>query len=370
MKKNKELLIEKYVQITGSEPIVDEWMPRIKKMLSVICKGRYSKEQIVATHDSSILSNGNEGIVFTTKALCVKDSANSTKRFIALFKDIAYCHLDEDSIFGVDISALELHMHSGEKYRLSTTLFDMDLMQMQELIEFAMTLNHDEDDESDAPQNPDESETWDEMEEDDSSPAAIFSAAKNVVKELMGIFTDITGDDLDDDEFDEDWLDDDFYLDEDDDSVAMDFVNKLKRRLKKSKPRTDSSQDEPEYTHRAAQDGETADLLKQIQDILNTRTIETSGETQPDDAEEEQKPDPAELIEKLKELLNSHSHHDDDSTEDEQTHDSDDDTYYEDVEDHDDHEIIDGEDDHEHYSEEEAAEFIDLAQEIIDTISG
>ena len=73
MDKMKKLLIEKYEQITGFEPIEEDYMPRIRKMLSTICKGRYTKEQIVDSNDTSIFSNGASGMVFTTEALCVKD---------------------------------------------------------------------------------------------------------------------------------------------------------------------------------------------------------------------------------------------------------------------------------------------------------
>ena len=137
----KKLLIEKYEQITGFEPIEEDYAPRIRKMLSTICKGRYTKEQIVDSNDTSIFSNGASGMVFTTEALCVKDAGNSTSQFIARFKDIRYCSMDEDSFLGVDISAVKLHMRSGAVYRLSTTLDGMDLEQMKEWIEYAMQLH-------------------------------------------------------------------------------------------------------------------------------------------------------------------------------------------------------------------------------------
>lgn len=186
----KELIIEKYHQITGFEPIVEDYEPRIKKMLSTICKGRYSKEQIVDSNDTSIFSNGASGMVFTTEALCVKDAGNSTSRFIARFKDIKYCSMDEDSIFGVDISAIKLHMRSGAVYRLSTTLSGMDLAQMQELIEHAMHL-HDLDEEDENGQTSDsasddvdddlESDSSDDEDDEDGLPEAI-SGAVSIVK--------------------------------------------------------------------------------------------------------------------------------------------------------------------------------------------
>lgn len=190
----KQLMIEKYSKITGFEPINDDWEPRIKRMLSTICKGRYTKEQIVETKDTSILGNGSSGMVFTTEALCVRDAGNSTSQFIAPFKDIKYCSMDEDSIFGVDISAIKLHMRSGAVYRLSTTLPNLSLEQMQELIENAIQIyDLDGNDEisqtSDyAPDDGDDfvSETSDEDDAEDEVelPEAI-SVATSFVKKVI-----------------------------------------------------------------------------------------------------------------------------------------------------------------------------------------
>ncbi len=189
----KELIIERFSQITGNEPIVDDYEPRIKRMLSTICKGRYVKEQIVDTHDTSIFSNGASGIVFTTEALCVKDAGNSTSQFIARFKDIKYCSMDEDSIFGVDISAIKLHMRSGAVYRLSTTLANMNLDQMQALIEHAMHL-YDLDGEAENSQTRDsasdddvddlECDSFDPEDDEDGLPEAI-SVASSFVKKII-----------------------------------------------------------------------------------------------------------------------------------------------------------------------------------------
>ena len=191
----KELIIEKYHQITGFEPIVEDYEPRIKKMLSTICKGRYSKEQIVDSNDTSIFGNGASGMVFTTEALCVKDAGNSTSQFIARFKDIKYCSMDEDSIFGVDISAIKLHMRSGAVYRLSTTLDGLDLAQMQELIEHAMHL-HDLDGEAEDGQSGDSASDDDvddldsdssDQDDEDGAPEAINEAASFVVKVISSL---------------------------------------------------------------------------------------------------------------------------------------------------------------------------------------
>ena len=191
----KELIIEKYHQITGFEPIVEDYEPRIKKMLSTICRGRYSKEQIVDSNDTSIFGNGASGMVFTTEALCVKDAGNSTSQFIARFKDIKYCSMDEDSIFGVDISAIKLHMRSGAVYRLSTTLDGLDLAQMQELIEHAMHL-HDLDGEAEDGQSGDSASDDDvddldsdssDQDDEDGAPEAINEAASFVVKVISSL---------------------------------------------------------------------------------------------------------------------------------------------------------------------------------------
>jgi len=189
----KELIIERFSQITGNEPIVDDYEPRIKRMLSTICKGRYLKEQIVDTHDTSIFSNGASGIVFTTEALCVKDAGNSTTRFIARFKDIKYCSMDEDSFFGVDISAIKLHMRSGAVYRLSTTLSNMDLAQMQELIENAIQIYAMDDENENYPTSDSASDDdVDDLESDSFDPedyedglTEVISVATSFVKKVI-----------------------------------------------------------------------------------------------------------------------------------------------------------------------------------------
>jgi hypothetical protein len=135
-------------------------------------------------------------MVFTTEALCVKDAGNSTSQFIARFKDIKYCSMDEDSIFGVDISAIKLHMRSGAVYRLSTTLSGMDLAQMQELIEHAMHL-HDLDEEDENGQTSDsasddvdddlESDSSDDEDDEDGLPEAISGAVSIVKKVILSL---------------------------------------------------------------------------------------------------------------------------------------------------------------------------------------
>ena len=200
MDKMKKLLIEKYEQITGFEPIEEDYAPRIRKMLSTICKGRYTKEQIVDSNDTSIFSNGASGMVFTTEALCVKDAGNSTSQFIARFKDIRYCSMDEDSFLGVDISAVKLHMRSGAVYRLSTTLDGMDLEQMKEWIEYAMQLHTEgaeTEQSSEAASYEDVDDEGDELQETGN---VVSSLINNVISMTNNIIT--SEDEADDDDAD------------------------------------------------------------------------------------------------------------------------------------------------------------------------
>ncbi|MDD4309218.1 MAG: hypothetical protein PHO32_02460 [Candidatus Cloacimonetes bacterium] len=163
MESIKELLIKKFAEITGNEPIEDEWEPRIRNMLSIVCQNRYKQEDIVTLTDTGIGNNGGAGIVLTTDAICVKDWGNSTKRFIARFRNIEYCLMEEDSFLGMDFTKLELHMKSGAVYKLSTTIIGMDLAQMQELIEYAMSLQDDGDEQSE-PEESSDAEPFDEIQ--------------------------------------------------------------------------------------------------------------------------------------------------------------------------------------------------------------
>lgn len=136
----KHALLQKYEEICGFPPIDDDYAPRIRNMLKEICNGEYTKDQIIDTQDTSISSNGHSGIVFTTEAICVKDKANSTSKFIAKFEDIDYTYLKEERFLGTDISTLELHMKYGATYKLSITLSIFSLKRMQKLIDYAVSL--------------------------------------------------------------------------------------------------------------------------------------------------------------------------------------------------------------------------------------
>lgn len=141
----KQAILDKYEEVSGYPPIVDDYMPRIKNMLKEICNGQYKMDQIIDTNDTSITSNGHSGIVFTTEAICVKDSANSTSKFIAMFEDIDFTYLKEERFLGVDISTLELHMKYGSTYKLSTTLSTLTLKNMQDIIDYATSLYEEKD---------------------------------------------------------------------------------------------------------------------------------------------------------------------------------------------------------------------------------
>lgn len=242
MDRMKQLMFENYALVTGFEPFEDDWEPRIKRMLSTICRGRYTREQIVFTRDNSILDNGSSGMVFTTEALCVKDGANSTHSFIAPYKEIERCEFDKDSIFGVDISAIEIFMKSGEKYRLSTCLGALNLRQMQKILENAVEL-------SKLKELPEPKGivlgdiTYDEDYREEDSPLmdainGIFEASANaietILKPIQKVADKIKGEDDGDDweNLDDDWMDtedwedssdeedDDNNNDEDDDEAS------------------------------------------------------------------------------------------------------------------------------------------------------
>lgn len=178
MESIKELLIKKYAELIGYDPGEEEWEPRITNMLEIAGQGRYTRDDIVTITDTGLGSNGGAGILFTTDAICVKDWGNSTKRFIARFQDIEYCLMEEESFLGMDFTKLELHMKSDEVFKLSTTLHGTNLDQMQELIEYAMELHDQAEDEAWMAENgikpetqPDPSDEMDDANEPETQSA-------------------------------------------------------------------------------------------------------------------------------------------------------------------------------------------------------
>lgn len=88
--------------------------------------------------DTSISSNGKSGLVLTVDSVCVKDSANSTSKFIARYEDIDYTYMNKDRFLGMDITALELNMKYGAKYRISIDAINKE--KLMEFIDYAISL--------------------------------------------------------------------------------------------------------------------------------------------------------------------------------------------------------------------------------------
>lgn len=137
----KAALIDKFEEIFGYVP-GDDYAPRVNNARSVICQGKYSKDQIIDITDTSIMSNGKSGLVLTVDAVCVKDAANSTSKFRAKYEDIDYTSMDEDRFLGVDITALELHMKYGTTYRISMDAINKD--RLMEFLDYAISLYEEE----------------------------------------------------------------------------------------------------------------------------------------------------------------------------------------------------------------------------------
>lgn len=138
----KSALIEKFEEIFGYKP-GDDYEPRVRNALSVICQGKYRKEDIIEIEDTSIMSNGKSGLVLTVDSVCVKDTANFTSNFIAKYEDIDYTYINEDRFLGSDITALELNMKYGTKYKIS--IFARKRDELMEFIDYAMSLYQEDD---------------------------------------------------------------------------------------------------------------------------------------------------------------------------------------------------------------------------------
>lgn len=144
MESIKELLIKKHLELAGYEPFEEEDEQCLRNLLSIVGKNRFKKEDIVVGKDTSIGLNGGSGILFTTKAICVNDWTNSTPRLIAQFRDIEHCQIVKDRFLGLDISRIDIHMKSGDVYHMSLCLECFNLEDMQNYIEYAMSLCRDE----------------------------------------------------------------------------------------------------------------------------------------------------------------------------------------------------------------------------------
>ncbi|WP_021168228.1 hypothetical protein SOV_52320 [Sporomusa ovata DSM 2662] len=133
----KAALQAKFEGIFGFAP-GDDYAPRVRNALEIICQGKYREADLLDITDTSIMSNGKSGLVLTLDSVCVKDSGNSTSKFIARYEDIDYMHMNEDSFLGVDITALELNMKYGTTYRISIDKINKD--KLMEFINYAISL--------------------------------------------------------------------------------------------------------------------------------------------------------------------------------------------------------------------------------------
>ncbi|MDO4793641.1 MAG: hypothetical protein Q3993_05620 [Filifactor alocis] len=139
----KDALIEKFEEIFEFEPEEEAYAPRLKNARSIICQGKYSKDDIIYIWDTSITSSGKTGLVLTVDSVCVKDSANFTTKFIAKYADIDYTYIKTDRFLGSDLTSLELEMKYGSTYRIS--LHEFSKNDMMEFIDYAISLYKEED---------------------------------------------------------------------------------------------------------------------------------------------------------------------------------------------------------------------------------
>lgn len=133
----KEALKEKFESIFGYEP-GDDYEPRVRNARSIICQGKYSKDDIIEIWDTSIGGNGKSGLVLTVDSVCVKDAGNFTTKFIAKYADIHYTHINRDRFLGMDLTALELEMKYGSTYKISIDKMNKD--DLMDFIDYAISL--------------------------------------------------------------------------------------------------------------------------------------------------------------------------------------------------------------------------------------
>lgn len=133
----KMALKEKFQDIFGYDPS-DDYAPRVNNAREIICQQKYKKDDIISITDTSMGSNGKSGLVLTIDSVCVKDAANSTSKFIAKYADIDYTYMNEERFLGVDITALELNMKFGTKYRISIDAISKN--KLMNFIDYAISL--------------------------------------------------------------------------------------------------------------------------------------------------------------------------------------------------------------------------------------
>lgn len=138
----KVALKEKFESIFGYE-CGDDYEPRVRNARSIICQGKYSKNDIIEIWDTSIMGNGKSGLVLTVDSVCVKDAGNYTSKFIAKYEDIDYTRIEEDSFLGMDMTTLNLEMKYGSTYKINIEKIKKhDLM---DFIDYAISLYGEED---------------------------------------------------------------------------------------------------------------------------------------------------------------------------------------------------------------------------------
>ncbi|MDM5314939.1 hypothetical protein QUF49_02970 [Fictibacillus sp. b24] len=137
MNNRKLALLNKFEELFGYVPGSD-YAPRVKNACAIICQGKYTSEDLIDITDTSVSSNGRSGLVLTVNSVCIRDSANSTTKFIAKYEDIDYTFINEDRFLGMDISALELNMKFGEMYKISIDAIDKS--RLMEFIDYAISL--------------------------------------------------------------------------------------------------------------------------------------------------------------------------------------------------------------------------------------
>ncbi len=138
MSEIKEALIQKFTEIFGYDPI-DSYQPRIDNAYKVMCQERGKKSDIIYINDTSIMSNGKSGLVFTVDSVCVKDAANWDSKFIVKYEDIDYTYHDSSK------DRLELNTKYDKSYVLSNTVPRHQKDKYMEFIDYAISLYNEND---------------------------------------------------------------------------------------------------------------------------------------------------------------------------------------------------------------------------------
>ena len=98
---------------------------------SEICHNEVETSDIVHIFDNSVLQKGKSGIVLTDKAIYVKDMANTTTKFSALYSDISSVSTESSGKTSVVI----LKMKNAAKYEIS--IFSEEHNKLVQLLNYA-----------------------------------------------------------------------------------------------------------------------------------------------------------------------------------------------------------------------------------------